>query len=245
MIRVIIVDDETNAIKNLTWEIEKFCKDVKVLDSFTDPVEAVSAINYLKPDCVFLDVEMPGMDGFELLHQLHFRNFDLIITSAYDRYALKAFREHAVDYLLKPVDSDDLVQALDRIRSHKERHGLGTMIKDMMLDIKEKESKKIALSMAGKTCFIEKNDILYCKSDGNYSELFFSNHKKELFTIRLKELEEILGSGFFRVHNSYIVRLASIKEFVNQDGAHLTLSDGSTVPISRSKKSELLQILNS
>lgn len=245
MIKAIIVDDESNAIKNLTWEIEKFCKDVKLLDSFTDPIEAISAINYLKPDCVFLDVEMPGIDGFELLHQLHFRSFDLIITSAYDRYALKAFREHAVDYLLKPVDSDDLVQALERVRSHKENQGLGTLIKDLMEDFRGKEDKKIALSMAGKTCFIERNEILYCKSDGNYSELFFNNQKKELFTIRLKELEELLGNGFFRVHNSYLVRLDSIKEFVSQDGAHLTLSDGSTVPISRSRKGDLLQILNS
>ncbi len=95
MIKAIIVDDEYNAIKNLSWEIERFCKDVKVLDAFTDPVEALSAINYLKPDCVFLDIEMPEMDGFEMLNTLKYRNFDLIITSAYDIYAIKAFRQHA------------------------------------------------------------------------------------------------------------------------------------------------------
>lgn len=246
MIKAIIVDDESNAIKNLTWEIEKFCEDVKVLDSFTDPIEAISAINYLKPDCVFLDVEMPGIDGFELLQSLHYKNFELIITSAYDHYALKAFREHAVDYLLKPVDSDDLKDAIKRVREKKEKAGLGSMLKEMMEGIgTTSENKKIALSMAGKTIYVERSEILYCKSDGNYSEVFFQTRPKEVFTIRMKELEEILGKGFFRVHNSYLVQLASIKEFINSDGTHIILSDGSNIPVARSKKSELLEILNS
>ncbi|WP_296703568.1 LytTR family DNA-binding domain-containing protein [Algoriphagus sp.] len=244
MIKAIIVDDESNAIKNLTWEIEKFCHDVKIVDSFTDPLEAVSAINYLKPDCVFLDVEMPGMNGFELLQQLHFRNFELIITSAYDQYAIKAFREHAVDYLMKPVDSDDLIDALDRVREKKENNGLGFILKDMISDWKGKEDKKLALAMSGKTLYIDRGEILYCKSDGNYSEIFFNNQHKELFTIRFKDLEEMLGKGFFRVHNSYIVRLDAIKAFVNQDGPSLTLSNGTQIPVSRSRKADLLHILN-
>ena len=245
MIRAIIVDDEFSAIKNLTWEIEQFCQDVKILDAFTDPLEAISAINYLKPDCVFLDVEMPGIDGFELLQSLHFKNFELIITSAYDHYALKAFREHAVDYLLKPVDSDDLSDAIERVRKKKDNVGLGGILKEMMEGMQANEHKKIALSMSGKTLYVERGEILYCKSDGNYSEVFFQTRPKEIFTIRMKELEELLGKGFFRVHNSYLVRIDSIKEFINQDGAHVILSNGASVPISRSKKSELLQILNS
>lgn len=244
MIKAILVDDESDALKNLTWEIERFCKDVKILDSFTDPVEAISAINYLKPDVVFLDVEMPSLDGFELLNSLHFKNFELIITSAYDRYALKAFREHAVDYLLKPVDSDDLKDAIARVREKKENSGLGNMIQEIVQGWKGSEDKKLALSMAGKTLYIDRTEIIYCKSDGNYSEIFFENGVKEIFTIRLKDLEEQLGSSFFRVHNSYIVRLDAIKAFINQDGPSLSLSDGTQVPVSRSRKSELLQILN-
>ncbi|RAI90186.1 LytR/AlgR family response regulator transcription factor [Algoriphagus yeomjeoni] len=244
MINAIIVDDESNAIKNLTWEVEKFCQDVKIIDSFTDPREAVSAINYLKPDCVFLDVEMPEMNGFELLQKLHFRDFELIITSAYDQYAIKAFREHAVDYLMKPVDSDDLKDAIDRIRVKKESSGLGSVLKSMISDWKGKEEKKLALAMAGKTLYLDRNEILYCKSDGNYSEIYFNDLKKELFTVRFKDLEEQLGKGFYRVHNSYIVRLDAIKAFVNQDGPSLMLANGTQIPVSRSRKSELLHLLN-
>ncbi|MFD2101726.1 LytR/AlgR family response regulator transcription factor [Flagellimonas iocasae] len=244
MIKAIIVDDEFNAIKNLKWEIERFCTDVKVLDTFTDPVEAISAINYLKPDCVFLDIEMPEMDGFEMLNMLKYRSFDLIITSAYDNYAIKAFRQHAMDYLLKPVDSDDLIEAIDRIRANKQKNILGSELKGLFEEWRDAEEKRMALPMAGKTLYVDRNDILYCKSDGNYTEVFFENGGKEVFSKRLKDLEDMLGKGFYRVHNSYVTRLNAITEFVNQDGQYLVLCDGTHVPVSRSKKGELLQLLN-
>ena len=244
MINAIIVDDEYNAIKNLKWEIERFCKDVKVLDAFTDPVEAISAINYLKPDCVFLDIEMPEMDGFEMLGLLKFRDFDLIITSAYDNYAIKAFRQHAVDYLLKPVDSDDLIEAIERIRSKKQSDTLGSELKGLLKEWHAEGEKRLALPMAGKTLYVDRNEILFCKSDGNYTEVYFENGGKEVFSKRLKEFEEMLGSGFFRVHHSYLTRLNAIKAFVNQDGQYLVLVDGTHVPVSRSKKGELLEMLN-
>ncbi|MBR9856036.1 MAG: response regulator transcription factor [Algicola sp.] len=244
MITAIIVDDEYNAIKNLAWEIERFCDDVKVLDTFTDPEEAISAINYLKPDCVFLDIEMPEMDGFELLNTLKYRSFDLIITTAYDNYAIKAFRQHAMDYLLKPVDSDDLKEAVNRIRANKKQNMLGSEIKGIFNEWADQKSRKMALSMAGKTLYVNQSEILYCKADGNYTEVFFSNGEKEVLSKRIKDFEEILGSTFFRVHNSYLTKLSAIKEFVNQDGQYLILEDGTNVPVSRSKKSELLKILN-
>ena len=113
-IRVIVVDDEPAAISNLKWELENFCKDVEVIESFTSPREAISGINYLKPDCVFLDIEMPEKDGFTLLSELTFKGFQLIITTAYENYALKAFKENAIDYLLKPIDSDELIHAVEK-----------------------------------------------------------------------------------------------------------------------------------
>lgn len=244
MIKAIIVDDEFNAIKNLKWEIERFCTDVKILDTFTDPLEAISAINYLKPDCVFLDIEMPEMDGFEMLNTLKYRSFDLVITSAYDNYAIKAFRQHAIDYLLKPVDSDDLIEAIERIRANKQKNVLGSELKDLFEEWREEGAKRLALPMSGKTLYVDRDDILYCKSDGNYTEVYFVNGKKEVLSKRLKDLEDMLEHGFFRVHNSYLIRLNAIKEFVNQDGQYLVLCDGTNVPVSRSKKSGLLQILN-
>ena len=188
---------------------------------------------------------MPEMDGFEMLEMLKFRNFDLIITSAYDNYAIKAFRQHAMDYLLKPVDSDDLVESIERIRANKQKNVLGSELKNLFEEWRETTDKRLALPMAGKTLYIDRNDILFCKSDGNYTEIYFENGEKEVFSKRLKELEDMLGHGFFRVHNSYVTRLSAIKEFVSQDGQYLVLLDGTNVPVSRSKKGELLDMLNS
>ncbi|PWK21152.1 LytTR family two component transcriptional regulator [Maribacter polysiphoniae] len=244
MIKSIIVDDEYNAIKNLKWEIDQFCKDVQVIEAFTNPVEAISAINYLKPDCVFLDIEMPEMDGFEMLASLHYRDFDLIITSAYDNYAIKAFRQHAMDYLLKPIDSDDLKEVLDRIRSNKKHNILGAELKNMLDDWNPKKMTKVALPLLGKTLFVFKGNILYCKSDGSYCEVVFNDGKKEVMSKKLKEMEELLGKGFFRLHNSYLIRLDAVKEYVNHQGYYVVLEDGSTIPVSRSKKQQLLQLLN-
>ena len=246
MIKAIIVDDESNAIKNLKWELENFCKDIEVSDSFTDPIEAISAINYLKPDCVFLDIEMPEMDGFQLLASLKYRDFDLIITTAFDNYAIKAFKEHAVDYLLKPIDSDDLSESVERVRANKSNNGLGFEIIKVLESITPKSgSSKISLQLSGKTIFVKSDDILYCKADGNYSEIFLKENRKEFLSKKLKDIEELVqDTNFFRVHKSYLVNLNHIKEFINNDGQYLVLDNGVSIPVSRSKKNALFQLLN-
>ena len=246
MIKAIIVDDESNAIKNLKWELENFCQDIEVCDSFTDPVEAISAINYLKPDCVFLDIEMPEMDGFQLLSSLKYRDFDLIITTAFDNYAIKAFKEHAIDYLLKPIDSDDLSGAVERVRANKSKNGLGFEIKQVLDSISPKpERRKVAIPLSGKTIFVEQDEIIYCKSSGNYSEIYFKDHKNELLSKKLKDVELLIrNKNFFRVHNSYLVNINYIKEFVKSDGQYIVLAEGTTIPVSRTKRRELMEALN-
>lgn len=246
MIKAIIVDDEFNAIKNLKWELENFCADIEVCDSFTNPVEAISAINYLKPDCVFLDIEMPEMDGFQLLSSLKYRDFDLIITTAFDNYAIRAFKENAVDYLLKPIDSDDLVKSVSKIKANKNENTLGFEFNKIFESITPKTKKsKISLPLPGKIIFVNTEDIIYCKSDGNYTEIFFKEHKKEILSKKIKEVETLIhGSNFFRVHNSYLVNLDYIAEFVKNDGQYLVLENGTSIPVSRSKKSALLELLN-
>lgn len=246
MIKAIIVDDELSAIKSLQWEIESFCNGIEVCDSFTDPVEAISAINYLKPDCVFLDIEMPEMDGFQLLNSLKYRNFDLIITTAFDNYAIRAFKESAIDYLLKPVDSDDLIKAIKKIKTNKDKNALGSELKRVLESMMSKSNvSKVPLPLSGKTIYVNSEDIIYCKSDGNYSEIFFKEQKKEMLSKKIKEVEALIHrSNFFRVHNSYLVNLNYIKEFVKGDGQYLVLEDGTSIPVSRAKKSTLLELLN-
>jgi len=246
MIKAIIIDDELSAIKSLEWEVKNFCKDLEICESFTDPTEAISAINYLKPDCIFLDIEMPEMDGFQLLNSLKYRDFDLIITTAFDNYAIRAFKESAIDYLLKPIDSDDLVKSVAKIKSNKEKNVLGIELKKVLESIVPKNNKsKIALPLSGKTLFVSASDILYCKSDGNYTEIFFKDNKREVLSKKLKTVEEIIHNElFFRVHNSYLVNIDYIKEFIKSDGQYLVLENGTSIPVSRSKKEALLKYLN-
>ncbi|MDO6758899.1 LytTR family DNA-binding domain-containing protein [Tamlana sp. 2_MG-2023] len=244
MIKAIIVDDELNAIKSLQWEIENFCQGIEICDSFTDPIEAISAINYLKPDCVFLDIEMPEMDGFQLLQNLKYRNFDLIITTAFDNYAIKAFKESAIDYLLKPIDSDDLQNAVARIKVNKNKNLLGQELKSVLKNFMSNNSK-IALPLAGKTIFINADDICYCKADGNYCEIYFKDDTSKMLSKKIKEVEELINSiAFFRVHNSYLVNLTHVKEFIKSDGQYLVLENGNSIPVARSKKETLLKRLS-
>ncbi len=245
MIKAIIVDDELSAIKSLQWEIENFCKDIEICDSFTDPVEAISAINYLKPDCVFLDIEMPEMDGFQLLNNLKFRDFDLLITTAFDNYAIRAFKESAIDYLLKPIDTDDLLNSVEKIKRNKDKNILGTELKKVLNSINlQTNFNKIHIPLAGKSIFVEVDAIIYCKSDGNYCEIYFKDGKKEVVSKKIKEVEVFFNhNNFFRVHNSYLVNINFIKEFIKSDGQYLVLENGVSIPVSRSKRNALLKVL--
>lgn len=247
MIRAVIVDDEVSAVKSLQWEIETFCPWIEVCASYLTPLEAVKGINLIKPDCVFLDIEMPQMDGFQLLHSLKFRNFELIFTTAYDSYALQAFRENAIDYLLKPIDSDDLQVAAEKVLDRKKNNRLGEQLRNIMLDIKKQQfSKKIPLSFTDKTIYVQGEDIIYCKSDGNYTEVYMEGDKKEVLSKKIKEVEALINNpSFFRAHHSYLVNLSYVSQFIKSDGQYLILKDGSTVPVSRSKKGNLLQLLGS
>lgn len=246
MIKAIIVDDEINSIKSLKWEIENFCKGIEISDCFTSPVDAISAINYIKPDCVFLDIEMPEMDGFQMLNFLKYREFDLIITTAYDNYAIKAFKESAIDYLLKPIDTDDLLKSVSKIKKNKENDKLGLELKKVLETFSPKKTaNKIALPLAGKISYVNPDDILYCKADGNYTEIFLKKNKKEMLSKKLKYIEEhIHNNNFFRVHNSYLVNIHYIKEFIKSDGQYLVLENGTSIPVSRTRRNALLNLLN-
>ncbi len=246
MIKAIIVDDELTAIRSLKWEIESFCTGIEITDSFTDPLEAINGINYIKPDCVFLDIEMPEMDGFQLLEKLQFRDFDLIITTAYNSYALKAFKENAIDYLLKPVDTDDLLKSIAKVKKNKEKNILGEELYKIIENISTPKPtfNKITLSLSGKTIFVNPNEILYCKSDGNYTEIYFNSGQKEVLSKKLKDVEQMIHNAlFYRVHNSYLVNINQIKEFVKSDGQYLVIENGVTIPVSRSKRSALMELL--
>jgi two-component system LytT family response regulator len=243
MIRAILIDDEQDAIESLAWEIKMFCKDIQIIDSFTNPEEAISAINYLKPDCVFLDIEMPKIDGFQLLSHLTFRDFDLVITTAYDNYALKAFKENAIDYLLKPIDNDDLLKVAKKIKNNKLNKQLGFSLQNYIQPL-EKKAKKIAIHSSGKIVFLNIADVFYCKSDGNYTTIYLLNGEKHLYTKKIKDVHELFNSDdIIRVHQSYLVNINHIKEYVKNEGYYLILEKNTTIPVSKVNRAYILDAM--
>ena len=246
MISVIIVDDEQSALKSMQWEIANFCDDVTILGSFSNALEAKKFLSEHTVDCVFLDIEMPEMDGFQFLDSFKNRNFSVVITTAYDQYAIKAIKEKALDYLLKPIDSDDLKSCVEKIRQHKEEHSIHDRLErtlETMVQKNQSQIKKVSVSCDGKIIFLNPDDIVYCESDGNYCSIFLENKEKIFISQKLKFMEEKLQDlYFFRIHNSYLINLNKVKEFHKSDD-FVVLSNNVKLPVSRTKKSNFLDQL--
>lgn len=244
MIKAIIIDDESNAIEGLSWELSKFEDKIQVITTFTDPEHALEYLKENQVDCVFLDIEMPVMDGFTFLEKVPNRKFAVVITTAYNEYALKALKKEAIDYLLKPIDSDDLKVAVAKIeKQNNERYNL-EHFENMLLKFNNNASrKKITISTDGKLVFLEPDDIYYVESDGNYCTLYLKNQKKLVVTKKLKSFNEMLPEEqFFRIHNSFIINLNKVKEFIKADG-YVILESNAKIPVSRQRKTELLRKL--
>jgi len=248
MIRAIIIDDEQWAIDSLKWELEKFCPEVSVVDSFTSPISAISAIESIQPDCIFLDIEMPELDGFQLLKQLKYHHFDLVITTAYSQYAIKAFKENAVNYLLKPIDPEDLIETVNRIAINHKNNELGGDFEHILENVIKKTdfnySQRVPLPLLNKVVMVELNNIVYCKADGNYTHVYMKNGKKYLLSKTIKTFFESVNSNLFlRVHKSFVVNINYIEEYTRGDGGELLMINKQNIPVSRSHKEELLRLL--
>ncbi|WP_405385046.1 LytR/AlgR family response regulator transcription factor [Maribacter sp. LLG6340-A2] len=244
MLQAVIVDDEIKALQSLTWELTNFSDEIKVISSFTNPHDALTYLEKHTPDCLFLDIEMPTMDGFQFIKKLTNKNFPVVITTAYNQYALKAIKSEALDYLLKPIDTDDLEETIAKIKKYNNKNFSIEKLELALLNFNAKTShNRITLNTDGKLLFLESDEILYAESDGNYSTIFLSDGQKIVLTKKLKEVNEILpDDSFFRIHNSYIVNLNKIKEFLKTDG-YVILKSNHKIPVSRQKKSDFLDML--
>ncbi len=241
MLRAVIVDDEPKAIQGLTWELSNFKNDLEVIQTFNEAEKAIEYINTHSFDCLFLDIEMPTMDGFQLLKKIEKKDFAVVITTAYNEYAIKALKHQAIDYLLKPIDSDDLGETLERIKAHHLNNSSSSKFDQILSSFNKKFNKrKITISTDGKLIFLEESEILFVESDGNYCSIHTTNNKKIVITKKLKEVNLLLPEDdFFRIHNSYIINLNKIKEFLKADG-YVVLENYHKIPVSRQKKSDFL-----
>jgi two-component system LytT family response regulator len=244
MLQAVIVDDEIKALQSLTWELTNFSDEINVIASFTNPHDALDYLEKNTPDCLFLDIEMPTMDGFQFIQKLTNKNFPVVITTAYNQYALKAIKNEALDYLLKPIDTDDLEDTIAKIKKFNNKSFSIEKLEMAMLHFNSKSiHKRITINTDGRLLFLESDEILYAESDGNYSTIFLTDGQKIVLTKKLKEVNQLLPSdSFFRVHNSYIINLNKIKEFLKTDG-YVVLKSNHKIPVSRQKKSDFLDLL--
>lgn len=258
MIRTIIIDDEEKSRKLLANMLKLYCDNVEVV-AFADSVDSgLAVIQKHQPDLIFLDIIMPGEDGFSLLTKLDKINFEVIFTTAYGEYAIKALRENALDYLLKPIDVEELKNSVNRARK-KNNLTFGhveTTIGEKLAKLLEKyhrlniHADKIGIPTENGLIFISINDIALCKAESNYTEIYFVDTvRKEVVSKTLKEFEKLLESyNFIRVHRSYLINLNNIKEYhranqsaeVDATGGCVVLINGLIVPVSRDRRKLLL-----
>jgi two-component system, LytTR family, response regulator len=245
MIKAIIIDDERHSCDALKMLLDKCCPQLQVIAICHSAREGISKIDELKPDLIFLDIEMPYMNGFQMLEQLPTINFEIIFTTSYDQYAITAFKFSALDYLLKPVDREELEKAVQKV-SKKINPPVSQQLEILLQKINQPALtvQRIALPTMQGLEFVPVESIISCSSNNNYTEFFLAGKKRLLVSRTLKEVEDMLADhSFLRVHNSYIVNLNAITRYVKGEGGYLVMTDASTVDVSRSRKELLLQRL--
>lgn len=244
-LRTLIIDDENKARETIRDMLNIYCPEVEIIGEAESVLSGINSIKKLKPDLVFLDIKMPDGTGFDLLNRLDSKPFALIFLTAFDEYAVKAFRFSAVDYLLKPLDPDELMTAIERVVESKESENKSIdALLDNLKNIKN-DNKKLVLKTAESIFLVNVSDIIRCESTGNYTQFFIVNQKPVLVSKTLKEYDDILTDySFFRVHQSHLVNLNHIVRLDKADGGTLVLSYDHSVPVSTRKKEALVKALS-
>ncbi len=245
MYTAIIIDDEAKGRLALKEKLIRYCPDVKLLAEASNGNEGIAAIEHHHPQIIFLDIEMPGMSGFDMLGQLPDKNFHIIFTTAYNQYAIKAIKYAAFDYLLKPIDIEELIGAITKIKDlevNQTKQQLASLSENLLHP--RKKLNKLAIPTLEGLLFYNINDIVYLEANSNYSNIFFTNGQKIIASKTLKDFEELLPDDvFFRPHHSYIINLNCIKKYIKGDGGQIEMQNGAYIEVSRRKKEEFLGLL--
>jgi two-component system LytT family response regulator len=245
MLKAIIVDDEPNCSESLGLMLKRYCHEVELSAICNSGDSALKEIPLHHPQLVFLDIEMPHMNGFELIEKLPEINFELIFTTSYDQYAIKAIKFSALDYLLKPVDREELKKAVQKVMQ-RQQPPLPQQLEILLQKLNQpvNSNLKIAIPTMEGLQMIQVDSIISCTSDSNYTNFHLKNKQKITASRTLKDIEEMLeGRSFFRVHNSHLVNLNEIHKYVKGEGGYLIMSDDTNIDVSRSRKEMLLHKL--
>lgn len=245
--KVAILDDELHCVESLVLHLQSLFPDISVIYKSTNPAEAVENLKEMEIDLLFLDIEMPILNGFEFLDKFDKIDFDVIFTTAYSQYAVKAFKAQAINYLLKPIDEEELKDAIETYLKDKEAsiptpNNLEELLKNF---VKTKSSKdKIAIPVSDGIEFIIVEDIVYCQSHSNYTSIHLNNNKKFMFSKTLKDTEAILEKyGFLRTHQSFLINPNHLKKYIRHDGGSVIMSNDIQIPISISKRKAIMEYL--
>lgn len=245
MLQAVIIDDEAKGRELIKMIITSNCPGVKIAGEASNIKEGYELIMRTEPHIVFLDIEMPGGSGFDLLARINEINFDVVFITAFDQYAIKAIKFSALDYLLKPVDEEELIAIVKKVENNYVRKTHNNAVANLLNNTKKhSENPKIGLTTTDGLDFIEIKNIMRCEADGKYTSVFLNNEKKLLVSKNLKEFEDLLIEfNFFRIHHSHLVNLDYIKKYQSGRGGYVIMNDGSTITVSQRKKEEFLSNL--
>ena len=250
MIRTIIIDDEPSAVNVLSLLLKKKCKDtVDVIATSNSPQEGKGLIEKLSPDLVFLDIEMPGMTGVDLVRSFKNPGFRVVFVTAYDAYAVEAFRLSAMDYLLKPVEGEDVVRAVEKIKNDisKNQNPIVTQLQhleELFQQHAGAAENKIGIGMADKIVFVNISDIIYCEANGSYTNVYLQDGKKMVASKSLGDFETQLEEHkFFRIHHSFLINLNRVEEFQRHDGGYVIMGNKKQLEVSQRKRKDFLMVI--
>lgn len=239
----IIVDDEKNGAEALKLLLEQNCPGMKIIDVVYSAESGIDSIRNNEPDIVFLDIEMPTGTGFDVINSTLDKNYEVVFTTAYSQYAIKAFKTHAIDYLLKPIDIDELVSAVEKVKKRflekKKNNELNSLVGKMVIP-----NKKISVPTVEGIIFITVEDIIHLESDSNYTNIFLKDGKKVLVSKTLKSFEsQLVNCNFLRVHSAHLINLSEVEKYIKGDGGTLILKNKASIPVSRANKTLLMEKL--
>ncbi len=246
MIRTVVVDDEIDSIQVLERLLEKACPNIEIIGKADGVESALQLIKLSRPDLVFLDIEMTQGNAFDLLNQLRPFSFQVIFVTAFDNYAIRAFKYSAVDYLLKPVDADDLRKAVERVAARFTEKNVVDQMKVLLENVGTLQlaQQKMAVPTMTGLNFVAVRDIIRLEAKGSYTTIYFSNKEQILTTRNIRDYEDLLPDAiFYRVHNSHIINLQKILKYQKGRGGYITMEDGSSIEVATRRREEFLQRL--
>ncbi|QNR84981.1 response regulator transcription factor [Pedobacter riviphilus] len=248
MIRAVIIDDEKNNIENMVSLLRKHELPVAIIGSATNADDAISTIVATNPDLLFLDIQMPEKNGFDVLKALPHYQFEVIFVTAFDQYGIQAVKFSAIDYLLKPVNPEELKTSILKVEAKLNQRKQNFQLENLMELIKNKDAKKdhkLALASTKEIRFVHTDEIIRCESSNTYTQFYLADGKNIMVSKPIFEYEEMLGNyDFIRCHQSHLVNSKFIKSLVKEDSGYLLLNDDTRIPISRGKKENVLKALN-